>query len=189
MKKLLLASAMLCAFASGAHALLVENLGVNPTSAQGDFSNSVGGTTFEDQYTFQLVGAPQFVTIASATNVYTDITSSDFITNFAGQLFQQVGAIDADGVVGDDIGFGLISAVACPTSPTNCQILAGTRLLNGGNYYLEVTGTGGGTSGYGGNLSTFGVPGPVVGGLLPSMLAAFGMLGFSAWRRRRNLTA
>lgn len=189
MKKLLLASAMLFALAGGAHAAVIEDLGINPTSAQGDFSNSVGGTTFEDQYTFQLVGGPQFVSIASATNVYTDITSSDFITDFAGQLFQQVGAIDPDGVAGDDIGFGLISAVACPTSPTNCQILAGTRLLGAGNYYLEVTGTGGGTSGYGGNLSTFAVPGPVVGGLLPGMLAAFGMLGFSALRRRRNLVA
>jgi len=189
MKKLLLALTMLTAFASGAHALVIENLGVNPTSAQGDFSNSVGGTTFEDQYTFQLVGGPQFVSIASATNVYTSSTSTDFITNFAGQLFQQVGAIDPDGVAGDDIGFGLITAVACPTSPTNCQILAGQRLLNTGNYYLEVTGTGGGTSGYGGNLSTFAVPGPAVGAGLPALLGALGLFGFNFLRRKRGQEA
>ena len=188
MRRLLLATVALAAFALPANAVVIENLGDNPRSAQGDFSNSVGGSTFEDQYTFRLIGGPQFITIASATNVFTSTTSDDYITNFAGQLYQQVGAIDPDGVPGgDDIGFGLINAVACPTSPTNCQILAGNRLLNPGNYYLEVTGTGGGQSGYGGNLTTLAVPGPAVGAGIPGIVAAFG-LGLAWYRRKKVAT-
>ena len=119
MRKLLLASVAFAALAFPAQAAVISPLGVNPTSAAGHFSNDVFGTTFEDQYTFSLTGGPQFVTIASATNVYS--APADFISSFAGQLFLQVGAVDPDGVAGDDIGFGLISAVACPTDPLGCQ--------------------------------------------------------------------
>ena len=182
MKKLLLAATMFCALASGAHAVVIQDLGTNPRSAQGAFSNDVFGTTFEDQYTFLLDNTgPQYVTIASATNVFT--APVDFITNFAGQLFQQVGAIDPDGGIGDDIGFGLVAAVACPTDPS-CQILAGTRLLNPGSYYLEITGTGGGQAGYGGNLTTSPVPIPAVGAGLPGLIAGFA--AFAYWRKRRR---
>ena len=180
MKRLLLASAALVAMTVAGNAAVIQDLGVNPASAQGDFANSVGGATFEDQYTFQLVGGPQFVSIASATNVFTSTTSPDYISNFAGQLFLQVGEIDTNG--GDDIGFGLIGALACPGDPEGCQILSGRRLLDPGNYYLELTGTGGGQSGYGGNLTTIQVPGPLAGaGLIPFL----GMLGYIGWRRRR----
>ena len=178
MKKLLLATVALAALALPASAAVIKPLGVNPTSAQGDFANSVGGLTFEDQYTFQLVGGPQFVSIASATNVFTSTTSPDFITGFTGELFLQVGAIDLNG--GDDIGFGAITAAPCDDAPLNCQILAGSRVLDPGLYYLEISGTGGGQSGYGGNLTTIQVPGPLAGaGLLPFL----GLLGFAGWRR------
>lgn len=183
MRQALLATAALLALAVPGKAAVISPLGINPTSATGHFSNEVGGTTFEDQYTFTLQGAPQFVTIASATNVYA--SSADFITNFAGQLFLQVGAIDADGAAGNDIGFGLVTAGACPSDPTSCQILAGTRLLDPGNYYLEITGTGGGQAGYGGDLTTFAVPGPLAGAGIPGLLAAFGMGGLW-WKRRRQ---
>ena len=180
MKRLLLATVAALAFAGSAHAAVISPLGVNPTSAAGHFSNDVFGTTFEDQYTFSLTGGPQFVTIASATNVYS--APADFISSFAGQLFLQVGTVDPDGGGGDDIGFGLIAAVDCPTDPTGCQILGGRRLLGEGNYYLEITGTGGGTAGYGGDLTVTAVPGPLAGaGLLPFL----GMLGYIGWRRRR----
>jgi len=178
MRKLLLTTAALAALTTSAQAAVIKDLGVNPSSAQGDFSNSVGGALFEDDYTFQLVGGPQFVTIASATNVYTGSTT--FITGFTGELFQIVGTIDPAGPGGDDIGFGAVTALPCPGDPDGCQILSGRRLLGEGSYYLEITGQGGGQSGYGGNLTTVEVPGPLAGaGLIPFL----GMLGFAGWRR------
>ena len=178
MKRALLAGAALLAMTVAGNAAVITPLGTNPTSAAGHFSNDVFGTTFEDQYTFTLEGGPQFVTIASATNVYA--APADFITGFTGQLFQQVGAVDPDGVIGDDIGFGAITAVACPTDPDGCQILGGRRLLPEGSFYLEITGTGGGQAGYGGDLTVTAVPGPLAGaGLVPFL----GLLGFAGWRR------
>lgn len=180
MLKFLLASSAIAAvlvLSQPARSAVIADLGVNPTSAQGDFNNSVGGAAFTDQFTFQLVGGPQFISIAAATNVFASDT--DFITGFTGQLFTQVGAVGG----GDDIPFAApFAAVPCPTSPTNCQGLAGSALLDPGNYYLQIAGTGGGTSGYGGNLTTLAVPGPVLGGGLPGLVAALG--GWFGWRRR-----
>ena len=171
MKKLLLASIALMALALPVQAAVIEDLGVNPSSAQGDFSNSVGGAVFTDQYTFQLLGAPQFITFSSATNVFPQPT--DFITNFTGQLFDD----DTDTAIGP-----LVAAVGCPGNPLGCQILAGAATLDAGNYFLQIAGIGGGTSGYGGNLSVFAVPGPLAGaGLIPFL----GMIGFGVWRRRK----
>lgn len=182
MLKLLLASSAIAAvlvLSQPARSAVIADLGINPTSAQGDFSNSVGGGAFTDQFTFQLVGGPQFVAIGSATNVFASPT--DFITGYTGQLFSQVGAVGG----GDDIPVDVpFAAIGCPSSPTNCQLVAGTALLNPGNYYLEFAGIGGGTSGYGGNLSTFAVPSPVLGGGLPGLVAAVG--GFFGWRRLRT---
>jgi hypothetical protein len=176
MKKLLLASVALLALTVSSPAAVIQDLGVNPNSATGDFSNDVFGGVFTDQYTFQLVGAPQFFSFASATNDFA--LATDFITNFTGSLFEQVGAVGG----GDDILVGGPHlAVPCPTGGTFCQILAGSATLDAGNYYLEIAGIGGGTSGYGGNLTTVPVPGPLAGaGLIPLL----GLLGFAAWRRR-----
>ena len=185
MKRLLLATVAALAFASSAHAAVIKDLGVNPRSSQGDFANSVGGATFEDQYTFQLVGGPQFITIASATNVYTSTGSPDYITNFTGELFLQVGGVDPNGPGGDDIGFGPISAAPCDDAPLNCQILAGSRLLDAGSYYLEISGTGGGQSGYGGNLTTVGVV-PIPG---MALAVPFGVMGLGWMARRRRQLA
>lgn len=160
-----------------ANAATVTSLGINPTSAGGAFSNQVGGATFSDQYTFSLVGGPAFLTIASATNVYPAAT--DFITNFTGGVF----FAGADGVVGggDDVQvIGPVLATACPSQP-NCQGFAGSTLLTVvGNYFLNVSGTGGGTSGYGGNLAVSQVP-------IPGALALFasGLVGLG-WLTRRN---
>lgn len=157
MRKTIMAASFMLATTTLSHAAVIQDLGVNPTSATGAFSNQVGGGSFDDQYTFQLVGGPKFFTIASATNVFPK--ASDFITGFNASLFLQVGAVGG----GDDVQvFGPDFAVPCPQQP-NCQFLAGSAILNAGNYYLDIAGTGGGTSGYGGNIATFAVPAPVVG--------------------------
>ena len=180
MRKALLLGVALLGLATTANAAVVDNLGINPTSATGDFSsgllgiNGTGAGAFTDQVLFQLVGGPQFLTIASATNVYPATT--DFITNFTAQGFLIVGAIGG----GDDIAVTpLIAAVACPLQP-NCQGFAGSALLNAGNYYLQLAGIGGGTSGYGGNLAVTQVP-------IPGALALFasGLVGLGLLRRKR----
>jgi len=159
MRKLLLATTAVLAMCGASQAAIISNLGVDPTSATGTFQHSVFGATFEDQYTFQLVGGPQFFTIASATNVFPRTT--DFISNFVGAVF----TTGADGIVNnadDVLVLGPATAFGCPFQ-SFCQGLAGSAVLNAGSYYLEITGVGGGTSGYGGNIATFAVPGPTAG--------------------------
>ena len=174
----LLLAAVALALSLPAKAAVVGDLGVNPSSAEGDFSGSPGGGAFSDQFTFQLLGAPQYITVGSVTNVFPNTT--DFITNFQASVYLIVNGIGG----ADDVAvIGPTDAVACPIVP-DCQFAAGTAILDAGSYYLQFTGIGGGTSGYGGNLSTFGVPGPALGAGLPALLAALGMLGFN-WLRRR----
>jgi len=111
---------------------------------------------------------------------------TDFITNFTGAVW----TVGANGIVNDadDVAvIGPVAALACPIIP-NCQFAAGSALLAAGNYYLEFTGIGGGTSGYGGNLSASArpVPGPAVGAGLPGLIAACGGLKSLARRRRKQ---
>jgi hypothetical protein len=180
MKKLLLTTAALVAMSVPGHALIIADLGINPTSSQGDFSNHPGGGLFSDQYTFQLIGGPQFFTIASVTNVFPNTT--DFITNFNASVFLDQGVPGVGG--GDILVIGPSFAIACAVS--NCQQVAGSAILNPGNYFASIDGTGGGTSGYGGNLAVAPVPGPIVGAGLPGLL---GMLGFGSWKWWRRRTA
>jgi hypothetical protein len=190
MRSLLLATAALLALSTASHAIVITNLGVNPNSSQGDFSTAPGGGAFANEFTFQLVGGPMFITAASATNVFPGgSATSDFITDFTAFIRAQLGGAPAPG---DPIVLGPQVAAPCSFAPTTCQGLGGTALVNPGNYYLQFTGIGGGTSGYGGNLSVFAtsvppVPGPIVGAGIPGLIAAlFGMIGLRTYRRRRS---
>jgi len=176
LKLALMAGALLLAWP--AEAALIKPLGINPASSAGTFNNAPGGGAFEDQFTFTLSGGPQFITVANVTNVYPRTT--DFITNFTAAVW----TAGADGIVNnaDDAAvIGPVAATACLIAPS-CQSAGGTALLNAGNYYLEFTGIGGGTSGYGGNLAVAAVPGPVVGAGLPGLVLL--LAGFLRWRRR-----
>ena len=176
-RQLLLAAATLVTMTTAGNAAIVANLGVNPTSATGAFSHAVGGTTFDDQITFQLVGGPAFLTIASVTNNFADAASQ--ITGFTGSVFRIVGAIGG----GDDVRvIGPVAATA--NCGANCQGFGGSAVLAApGDYYLNLSGTGGGTAGYGGTLSTSvsAVPEPATWAM---MLLGFASVGFMAYRRR-----
>jgi hypothetical protein len=161
-----------------ANAATVANLGINPTSAQGDFSHAVGGGAFSDQVNFTLAGGPAFFTIASVTNVFAQPT--DFITGFQGSVL----FLGANGVLGggdDQTVIGPINATPCPVQPA-CQGFAGSAILTlVGNYALNLTGIGGGTSGYGGNLAVAQVPIPAA-----AWLFGAGVLGLGALSRKRK---
>jgi len=180
MNKLLIAAVLACGIVAPANAAIF-NLGANPTSATGDFSNGNLPTgAFSDQYRFQLTGSSTYITFASATNDYVD--ASNFIGNFTGQLFQQVGAVGPGG--GNDIAIGsAVSAVGCPGNPGGCQILAGAETLASGNYYLQISGNAGVDAGYGGNLTTVGaVPEPATWAMM-----ILGFLGIGAMGMRKKL--
>lgn len=186
MKRLLLVTAAVLALAAPASADVIVGLGTNPDSGAGAFANTNPGTggggagVFADFYTFDLVGS-QVLTIAFATNTFAggDIQK---ITSFQGAVFND-GPNNAPGGGDDVLVQGPDLATGCIAIP-NCQTFGGSAVLAGGHYYLAITGDAGANAGYGGNLSTFAVPGPVVGAGLPGILAMFGMGGW-AWRRRR----
>ena len=183
MRKLLLAAtALLGLAASPASAAIVGDLGINPTSSAGAFSNQNLPTgVFADQWTFQLVGAEQFLTIASATNVFPQI--SDFITNFNGSVYEIVGAVDVSPGLGDDI-LVLGPAFGGPGCGANCQIFGGSAILSAGDYYLNIAGTAGSTAGYGGNLATAAIAAVPEPSTWAMMLLGFAGVGFMAYRRR-----
>jgi hypothetical protein len=179
LKLLLAGTALLGLAASPASAAIVANLGVNPTSATGAFNHAVGGGAFDDQITFQLVGGPQFLTVGSVTNNFAGPSSQIF--GFTGSIFQIVGTIGG----GDDIRvIGPIAATA--NCGANCQGFGGSTILNAGNYYLDFTGVGGGSAGYGGTLSVAAVPEPSTWAMM--ILGFFG-LGFMAYRNRNQKPA
>ena len=189
MKQLLYASVALLAMSSVSHAALIQNLGTDPTSLTGVFNHGVGGGAFSDQYLFSL-DRVMSVVFASATNDFTGgVTGTDFITGFSGQLFN-AGTDNAIGGVGSAADFA-VNPVAfahpCTDNPLGCQELSGSATLAAGTYFLSISGTGGGTSGYGGNITTAAaaVPGPVAGAGIPGIIAA-GMFLVGLARRRKQ---
>ena len=185
MRQLLFSAATLLAMTTASHAAVITDLGINPRSQQGHFSNDVGGSVFTDQYTFTLTGGTSFITFASATNDFTGgTTGTDYITDFTGQLFSAGGDLVVGG--GDDFAVNApVLAVGCPGTTDGCQILAGQATLGEGVFFLQLTGDGGGTSGYGGNLTVAvqAVPEPATWFL---MCIGFAGLGLYGMRKRRD---
>lgn len=181
MKKLLLVGAAVLALTTASNAAIIADLGLDPTSGSGSFSHNLTGVTtpFNDDYTFTLDHSLT-LTIASAINNFAN-ADTDFITGFTGSVFAGTPAAPGGLVLGP-----AMAQIGC-LGTLQCQFLSGQAFLDAGSYFLEISGTGGGTSGYGGTLSTVAVPGPVVGAGLPGLIA-FAM-GAWGWRRRKQLTA
>lgn len=188
MRKFFLAAVIALTSSVGAMADTVTNLGINPDSGVGAFSNTNPGTglggsgLFVDAYNFQLVGS-QILTIAFATNTYAG-GASQFITNFQGSVLDYGG----NGVLGggdDSVVIGPALAQACAAIP-NCQTFGGSAFLPGGFYGLLISGDAGINAGYGGNLSTFAPPEVP----LPAAVWLFGsgIAGLWALQRRRKKT-
>jgi hypothetical protein len=181
MKKLLFAAAAVLALSAPANAAFVANLGADPSV---NFGNTSAGA-FEDFYSFSLAEA-SVLTIVSATNTFAGgIGSNQFIANFTGSV-----VLNPDGIIGnldDQIVVGPIGATLGCGPITLCQGFAGSALLAGGNYYLDVSGVGGSNSHYGGDITTqAAVPEPSTWAL---MIVGFaGIVFMGAARKRRNET-
>lgn len=189
MRKLLLATVTLLALATPSRADIVTNLGINPDSGVGAFSNTDPGTggggsgLFVDAYNFQLIGS-QILTIAFATNTFAG-GATQFITNFQGAVLDY-GANSVLGGGDDSVVIGPALAQACAAIP-NCQTFGGSAILPAGFYGLLVSGDAGINAGYGGNLSTFAVPEVPLPGAV--WLFASGLAGLALLRRRRKVAA
>lgn len=182
MKRILLAAVALGALVLPASANIIANLGLDPTSATGAFSNSPpGAAPFDDQYTFTLDHS-MTLTIDSLTNVFP--TPADFISNFTAGIFAGTPALPGIEVLGPQHATTGCGSVA------QCQSIAGSIFLNSGTYFLDVSGVDNGTAGYGGNIATFAaVPAPVAGAGLPGALGGLVMAGFAMLRHRRGVAA
>jgi hypothetical protein len=182
-KQYLLSGAMLLALTAAANANIIQSFGVDPTSATGAFNHSLGTSTafFDDQYTFTL-DSPMTLTIASVTNVFAQPT--DFISGFTGAVFEGTPALPGAEVIGPVLATSPCQFIAL------CQGFAGSAVLGAGSYFLDISGTAGGSSGYGGNLATFAaVPGPVVGSGMTGLFAmvlGLAFAGLSRLRKARN---
>jgi len=182
MRRLLLSTLALLALSLPAHAAQFNILTPDPTSVTGNFALTPGAGPFEDQVIFSLTQASTF-TIANATNTFA--APPDQITNWQASIWDS-GLDQVVNNADDFILFGPQAATACIVTP-NCQIVGGSGIINGaGIFYAEFTGTGSGTSGYAGNISTQAVPGPIVGAGIPGIIAAIALIGLA---RRRRQTA
>ena len=77
--------------------------------------------------------------------------------------------------------------IPAPTTPATAKNYPGNATLGCvGGYYLQFTGTRGGTAGYGGDLTTAAVAAVPEPSTWAMMLLGFGGIGFMAYRRQRG---
>jgi hypothetical protein len=189
---LLAGCAALAASSLPANSAIVGTFGLNPTSAQGDFSNDpngpLAGGVFFDQYLFLLNGA-SFITVTTASNTFASggITGPNGIQNFTGALYEVVGLPDALPGGDDILRFGPQSATLCASGL--CQQLAGSGIVGPGLYYLAVAGIAGTTAGYGGNLSVAQLATPIPGAAVLFGTVLAGVAGVTGYKRRRRASA
>lgn len=159
-RKLLFVTAALLAMTTASNAAVIGDLGPNPNTNLG---RNPGAGAFDDQYLFQLQGAPAFITLASITNGFPGgLGSGQFIANFTGAVFNY-GLDNTQGTADDVAVIGPTQATSPCQNETLCQALAGSATLIAGNYYFDLSGIAGATASYGGTISTFAVPGPRAG--------------------------
>jgi|SRR6478672_2929873 PEP-CTERM motif len=180
LKKLLLSTALL-AIPVASNAAIVGTLGVNPNLNVGRVG-AVGA--FDDQYTFSLIGGPQFITIVDITNTFAGGTGAGrFISGFTGSIVS-----NPDNIVGNGDDMTVVGPVPATMGCgviVNCQALAGEGLLNAGNYYLDISGNGGARASYGGDITTIAaVPEPSTWAM---MLLGFAGVGLFGLRRRQQV--
>ena len=153
-----------------------NSLGTDPNVSikSADTSGCCNGS-FANDWTFHLDNTTS-LSVTSVTNTYASVGGQGYINSFALELFS------GTPTTGTGIAAGVLSTSA------NSQQVDLTKTLAAGNYYLEFTGSGDSLANYGGTVSTFAVPGPIVGAGLPGLVAACGGL-LALGRRRRQKVA
>jgi hypothetical protein len=157
------------------------DLGSNPDTAIG---RTVGAGHFEDAYTFSLDAAIFFDVSASATNSFANPAAKINLFDISVYSLGVNGVFDGGNF--DDV-LVLGPSGATPTTPNNQQVSI-QGILAAGKYFVGLTGNGAGAPAkYAGTVSTFAVPGPVLGAGLPGLVLACGGLLALARRRRRKV--
>jgi hypothetical protein len=156
------------------------NLGSNPDTSIG---RTVGAGHFEDAYTFSLDSSFFFDVSASATNSFANPAAK--INLFDISVYSLgVNGVFNGGAFDDVLVLG--PSGATPTG-SKTQAVSAQGILAAGKYFVGLTGNGAGAPAkYAGTVSTFAVPGPVLGAGLPGLVMACGGL-LALWRRRRKI--
>jgi hypothetical protein len=181
MRKLVLAAVAAIGLSGSVSAATITDFGADPTSAAGAFNHSLGSLVgfFSDQYTFHLTQSAT-LTIASVTNVFAQ--PSDVIGFFTGSVIAGTPALPGATVIGPVLASSPCGFIV------NCQGFAGSAILAAGDYFLNIEGFAGGTSGYGGNLATFAVSEVPLPAAVWLFAGGLGGLGWLARRRKKVVT-